>query len=108
MSLPSKTVTRLRPMRLLLLLAFAGALALLDPQLVGIFAPALALFGLLVVDVRPGERFIVRLLRARTKVCRRSPAVPAPALPIVVRRIGRMMAAALAVRPPPARAAVSA
>ena len=95
-------------MRLVLLLVLAGGLALLDPQLVGIFAPALALFGLLVIDVRPGERLIVRLLRARIKPRRSPTTLQSPALPIVVRRTGRLIAAALAVRPPPARAAVSA
>ena len=106
--LPFARVTQLRPVRLVLLLAFAGGLALLDPQLVGIFAPALALFGLLVIDVRPGEHLIVRLLRARIKPRRSPTTLPSPALPIVVRQAGRLIAAALAVRPPPARAAVSA
>lgn len=98
----SVALVNLRGLRLALVLAVAGGLLWLDPQLFGVCAPAIALFALLVADVRPGERLIVALVHARRRPKRPSLAVPRPALPIVVARTGRLIAAALAVRPPPA------
>ena len=100
----SVPAVNLRGLRVLLVLAVASGLLLIDPQLFGICAPAIALFALLVAGVRPGERIIVALARARSRPRRPSLVVPRPALPIVVLRTGRLIAAALAVRPPPAAA----
>jgi hypothetical protein len=81
------------------LLAVFGAVVALT------LAPAVALLVLLVHGIAPGERLIERL--RRRYVGRRPRAVLSPCVPrlrLVVRRAGRMIAAALAMRPPPVAA----
>jgi hypothetical protein len=90
-------------------LAFAGMLvlvagaALTDPALALSFGPALLLLALFTCGVRPGEALIERLT-ARFAEPRNRRAVSArrPRLTLVVRPTGRLLASALAMRPPPA------
>jgi hypothetical protein len=84
------------------LLALVLAAGIADPGLALAFAPALALLALLTAGVRPGERLIERL-RARVAGTRprRALSSPRPRLPLVVRPVGRSLATALAMRPPP-------
>lgn len=94
-------------------LAFAGALLAIAaafaiaPGLAVALAPAAGLLLLLVHGFFPGEETIGRL-RARRHVParRRTVSAPRPALPVLLRRTGRRIAFALAVRPPPAAHAV--
>ena len=96
------------------LLAFAGmsvlvALAgLAEPGLALTMAPALLMLALFAGGVRPGEGLIERL-RTRRATPRRPRAVSAlrPRLALVVRPAGRLIASALAMRPPPAPLSVS-
>jgi hypothetical protein len=95
--------------RLLLaaLLLVAVALVLVAPVFMLAMAPAIALFAMVAHRVMPGEQLIVRLrTRAAT---RRGRALPAGRLydAMVVRRAGRLIASALAMRPPPARLPVT-
>jgi hypothetical protein len=92
---------RLLPVALLLV---AVALVLLAPVFMLAMAPAIALFAMVAHRVMPGEQLIVRL-RTRNAPVRRRRALPATRLfdAMVVRRTGRLIAAALAMRPPPAR-----
>lgn len=90
-------------------LAFAGMLAVValagiaDPALALTLAPALLLLALFTCGVRPGEALIERL-RARGTPPRilRAISSPRPRLAVVVRPAGRLIASALAMRPPPA------
>lgn len=80
----------------------AGAvLAVAAPEAAVVFAPALAVFGLLLRGVRPGERLITRLARRRTPRLRPVMRARRPRIALVVRPVGRLLAAALAMRPPP-------
>ena len=96
--------------RLLLaaLLLTAVALVLAAPALVLAMAPAIALFAMVASRVMPGEELIVRL-RARRALARRprTIALQRPYDVLVVRRAGRLIAAALAMRPPPAGSPVT-
>ena len=66
-------------------------------------APAIGVFAMVAHRVMPGERLIVRLRERHAPRRRRAPAaVQRPYAVIVVRRTGRLLAAALAMRPPPA------
>jgi hypothetical protein len=89
------------------LLLVAVALVLAAPVFMLAMAPAIALFAMVAHRLMPGERLIVRL-RSRHAPVRRRRAVPARRLydVMVVRRAGRLIAAALAMRPPPARSTV--
>lgn len=93
--------------------AFAAVLLTLAAGLVVapsvglLLAPAAALLLLLAHGVFLGEDLIERLRTRRSPSRRRRPqAVRPPAMPVVLRRTGRRIAFALAVRPPPARVAV--
>ena len=96
------------------LLAFAGMFVLValaglaEPGLALTMAPALLMLALFAGGVRPGEALIERL-RTRRATPRRPRAVSAlrPRLALVVRPAGRLIASALAMRPPPAPLAVS-
>jgi hypothetical protein len=92
--------------RLLLaaLLLLAVVLVLVAPVFMLAMAPAIALFATVSQRVMPGERLIVRL-RTRHAARRRHRALPVQRLydVMVVRRAGRLIASALAMRPPPAR-----
>ncbi len=89
--------------------AVAGAVvavALIDPGTALWFSAPLSLLWLLVTGLsRPVERMIDRI-RGRWAAARaRAPrADRLPNLPLVVPRVGRLIAAALAVRPPPVAA----
>jgi hypothetical protein len=65
-------------------------------------APAIALFAMVANRVMPGADAIVRLRSAHTPR-RARPAAARPYEVVLVRRAGRLIAAALAMRPPPAR-----
>jgi hypothetical protein len=103
-------MARLRPQllrrRLLLgvLLLVAVALVLAAPVFMLAMAPAIALFAMVANRVMPGEELIVRL-RTRHAAVRRRRTLSAGRLydVMVVRRAGRLIASALAMRPPPAR-----
>jgi hypothetical protein len=81
-----------------LLAVFGGAVALT-------LAPAVALLVLLAHGIAPGERLIERLRRRFVgRRPRAAVSLVARRLRLVVRRAGRLIAAALAMRPPPAAA----
>ena len=86
---------------LLLALGVVGA-GIADPGLALSLAPALLLLALLARGIRPGERLIDRW-RERFSVRKHARAVsmPRPRLAVVVRPAGRLLASALAMRPPP-------
>jgi hypothetical protein len=92
--------------RLLLaaLLLVAVVLVLVAPVFMLAMAPAIALFAMVAHRVMPGEELIVRL-RTRHATARRRRALPAARLydVMVVRPAGRLIASALAMRPPPVR-----
>jgi hypothetical protein len=79
-----------------LTLAFGSMVALM-------LAPAAALLMLLAHGIAPGEKLIERLRRRFVGVRRRAALrLPHRRLTLVVRRVGRRLEAALAMRPPPA------
>ena len=84
------------------LLVAAVALVLTAPALMLAMAPAIGLFALVAHRVMPGERLIVRLRERRAPRRRRAVAVQRPYTVVLVRRTGRLLASALAMRPPPA------
>ena len=95
------------------LLAFAGMFALValaglhEPGLALTMAPAVLMLALFTGGVRPGEALIERLRAGRvTPAPARAVSAPRPRLALVVRPAGRMIASALAMRPPPAPLAV--
>jgi hypothetical protein len=90
--------------RLLLaaLLAVAVVLVLTAPVFMLAMAPAIAVFALVANRVLPGEELIVRLRERRTAHRPRTIALQRPYDALVVRRAGRLIASALAMRPPPA------
>jgi hypothetical protein len=91
--------------RLLLaaLVLAAAVLVLTAPIFMLAMAPAIALFAMVANRVMPGADAIVRLRTAHTPRRRRDSAPQRPYEVVLVRRTGRLIAAALAVRPPPAR-----
>jgi hypothetical protein len=96
-------------------LAFAGMFvvllalaALAQPGLALTMAPAVILLALLTGGVRPGERLIERLQARRMPLrLARAKDHPRPRLALVVRPAGRLIASALAMRPPPSGIAVN-
>jgi hypothetical protein len=89
----------------LLLAALVVAAALLvvtAPVFMLAMAPAIALFLMVANRVMPGADAIVRL-RSAHAARRTRPAAQRPYEVVLVRRAGRLIAAALAMRPPPAR-----
>ena len=103
--LRSRSVRR----RLLLaaLLLVAVVLVLAAPVFILAMAPAIALFAMVAHRVMPGEELIVRLRTRRAGARRRVLLAQRPYDAMVVRRAGRLIAAALAMRPPPARLQVT-
>ena len=86
------------------LLLAAVVLVLTAPVFMLAMAPAIGVFAMVAHRVMPGERLIVRLRERHAPRRRRAPAaVQRPYGVIVVRRTGRLLAAALAMRPPPRR-----
>jgi hypothetical protein len=98
---------RRRPLVAALLLV-AVVLVLTAPVFMLAMAPAIALFALVAGRVMPGEELIVRL-RTRRAAARRPRAIglQRPYDAMVVRRAGRLIASALAMRPPPPRRPVT-
>ncbi len=95
-------------------LAYAGVVVALAaafciaPGMAVALAPAALLLLLLVHGLFPGEEAIERLRgRMQVRAVRPVRSSRRPALPQVVRRTGREIAFALAVRPPPAGVAIS-
>lgn len=96
-----RSPTRIR----LLLAALVVAAALLvvaAPVFMLAMAPAIALFAMVANRVMPGADAIVRL-RSAHAARRARPVAQRPYEVVLVRRTGRLIAAALAMRPPPAR-----
>lgn len=96
------STTRYRLLLALLVLA-AAVLVVVAPVFMLAMAPAIAAFALVSHRIMPGADAIVRLRRAYAARGRRKPAPQRPYTVIVVRRTGRLIASALAMRPPPAR-----
>jgi hypothetical protein len=92
--------------RLLLaaLLLVAVVLVLAAPVFMLAMAPAIAAFAMLANRIMPGQELIVRL-RTRRVATRRPRAIvlQRPYDALVVRPAGRLIASALAMRPPPAQ-----
>ncbi|WP_233243712.1 hypothetical protein [Paraconexibacter algicola] len=88
---------------LVLLAALAAFAVVVAPGALLALAPTLLLFGTLLAGAMPGEELLHRL-RARfaPRARRRRPARPRTYRAVHLRRVGRLIAAALAVRPPPA------
>ena len=97
--------TRTRLLLAALILA-AAVLVVAAPVFMLAMAPAIALFALVANRVMPGADAIVRLRTARAGR-RVRPVAQRPYAVILVRRAGRLIAAALAMRPPPARLLVT-
>ena len=96
-----RSPTRIR----LLLAALVVAAALLvvaAPVFMLAMAPAIALFALVANRIMPGADAIVRL-RSAHAARRARPVAQRPYEVVLVRRTGRLITAALAMRPPPAR-----
>jgi hypothetical protein len=89
-----------------LLLAAVGAAAV-SPDVLLVLAPAFLLLGLLVLGQAPGEELLLRFARRPRRPRRAVWRAPRPRLPLLVRRTGRLIASALAMRPPPSRSAIS-
>lgn len=87
------------------LLLIAVAAASVAPEVLLVLAPALLLLGLLFAGQAPGEQLLLRLAR-RARRARPATSLAPPRLPLLVRRTGRLIASALAMRPPPARSAI--
>jgi hypothetical protein len=100
--------THRRRLLIAALLLVAVLLVLAAPVFMLAMAPAIALFALFASRVMPGEKLIVRLRTRRAVTHRpRTIALQHPYDALVVRRAGRLITAALAMRPPPARLPVT-
>jgi hypothetical protein len=99
----SRTRTRLL---LAALVLAAAVLVVVAPVFMLAMAPAIALFALVANRIMPGADAIVRLRSAHAPR-RARPVAQRPYTVILVRRTGRLIAAALAMRPPPAHPLVS-
>lgn len=93
-----------RPLPLALLLLLVVVAALTSPVALLMLAPALAILVPLLAGRAPGERLLLRWRRRVPAPRRRDVRFVATGRFVpFVRRIGRMSASALAMRPPPAR-----
>ena len=79
-----------------------GLAGLVDPGLALTFGPALLMLALFTLGVRPGEALLERLITRHVRRAPRAISAPRPRLALVVRPAGRLIASALAMRPPPA------
>lgn len=84
------------------LLLACGILLVVAPVFVLAMAPAIALFAMVATRVMPGEVQLARILERHRGRRRRPVGSIAGYHVIVVRRTGRLLASALAMRPPPA------
>jgi hypothetical protein len=90
---------------LIVLVAVAG---IADHGLALTLAPAILLLAMFAGGVRPGEKLLERLHERRTAPRTvRATSVRIPQLALVLRPVGRLIASALAMRPPPFPLAVS-
>jgi hypothetical protein len=101
-----RTPTRIRLLLAALVLA-AALLVVVAPVFMLAMAPAIALFAMVVNRVMPGADAIVRLRAAHARRRRRPAVAQRPYEVVLVRRAGRLIAAALAMRPPPARSLIT-
>ena len=99
---PLRTVTSKPRLLLAVLVLAAAVLVVTAPVFMLAMAPAIALFALVAHRIMPGAERIVRLRRAAAPARRPRVAVARLYDALVPRRAGRLIAAALAVRPPPA------
>ncbi len=91
-----------RALALLALATLVVAVAAASPSVALVLAPALLLFGALVVGVFPGEEALARARSRRQRRRVRAPRrIARPVLARLVRPAGRTFAFALAMRPPP-------
>lgn len=100
---------RCRPGGVVAVVALVAFVAMLGaaPGVALLLAPALALFAILLLGHRPGERLIERLRARRfTLRCARAPRALTVRRVVVVRRTTTLAASALAMRPPPAAPAL--
>ena len=103
----SRTPNRRAKIAFAILMVTLVGVAIVSVPLALTVAPAVLWLGLVALGVRPGERLIERLLRRRTDRSADAVAVLDPRLPVLVRRTGRLLASALAMRPPPRSNVVS-
>ncbi|MBB4661209.1 hypothetical protein [Conexibacter arvalis] len=97
---------RLLPLACLTLVVVAAALT--SPLTLAMLAPALVLLGLLLAGRTPGEELILRLRRRRTaRMPRAARTIERQYAVLLAQRPGRLIGCALAVRPPPAAAALT-
>lgn len=96
-----RSPTRVRLLLAALILA-AALLVVVAPVFMLAMAPAIALFAMVANRIMPGADAIVRL-RSAYAARRARPVAQRPYEVVLVRRTGRLIAAALAMRPPPAR-----
>ncbi len=96
-----RSQTRIRLLLAALVVA-AALLVVVAPVFMLAMAPAIALFAMVANRIMPGADAIVRL-RGVHAARRARPAAQRPYEVVLVRRTGRLIAAALAMRPPPAR-----
>ena len=103
LAMPRRSLLALAAMLLLV-----GVAGLVEPGFALSMAPALLLLALITGGFRPGEALIERL-RARFAASRppRASSAARPRLALVVRPTGRLLASALAMRPPPSPLAVT-
>lgn len=87
-------------------IAMAIGLFLLSPSALALLSPALVLLLVLSLGLTPGEQLIERVHARRARSRRRRPAVriAAPFVPMLAHSVGRKLAFALAMRPPPPKA----
>ena len=96
-----RSSNRIRLLLAALVLA-AALLVVVAPVFMLAMAPAIALFAMVANRIMPGADAIVRL-RSAHAARRARPVAQRPYEVVLVRRTGRLIAAALAMRPPPAR-----
>ena len=97
-----------RALAFAVMIALVASAALADPGLALTMAPALLLLAALGNGFHPGEALIARLARKSVAAAApRATSAPRPRLALVVRPAGRLLACALAMRPPPSGLAVS-
>lgn len=102
-SMPRRSLLTL--IGLIALVALAG---IADHGLALTLAPAVLLLAMFAGGFRPGEALIERLREQRAAPRPlRATSARIPQLALVVRPVGRLIASALAMRPPPAPLAVS-
>jgi hypothetical protein len=99
-------VTMKRVLAFSVMFVLVATAAFADPGLALTMAPALILLAALACGFRPGEALIVRLTERGRRAAPRATSMPRPRLALVVRPAGRLLASALAMRPPPSGLAV--